>query len=97
MSEDRALVDRLTQEAVHEFGTGYNHGDLTISESGYQRLFAWVLERLAADHGTIHFTPDEITSLRMALRWGVPDPEPELIVSARLKLETADVRWAKAK
>ncbi len=42
--------------------------------------------------GAVSLTPEEIKGLRMALRWGVPDPEPEEIRSARLKLEDAERR-----
>lgn len=39
----------------------------------------------------VPLTADEIKGLRMALRFGVPTPEPELIASARRKLEDAQV------
>lgn len=38
----------------------------------------------------VDLTLEEIRGLRMALRWGVPDPEPAEIASARQALETAE-------
>jgi hypothetical protein len=42
----------------------------------------------------IAFTRREVTALRMALRWGVPDPEPAEIAAAREKLEEAESHGA---
>lgn len=40
----------------------------------------------------VRLTLDEVRGLRMALRFGVPDPEPAVIASARRKLEDAQTR-----
>lgn len=38
----------------------------------------------------VTLTLDEIVGLRMALIFGVPDPEPDVIASVRAKLNTAE-------
>lgn len=37
------LAQRLADEAVREFGTGFHHGDLTITHATYERIFVWAL------------------------------------------------------
>jgi predicted DNA-binding transcriptional regulator YafY len=39
----------------------------------------------------VSLTAEEVSAVRMALRWGCPHPEPDLIRSARLKLEAAEL------
>lgn len=66
-----------------------DHGAFA-SKLGYVEMEQVEYVPVATLRGAVSLTPEEIRGLRMALRFGVPDPEPDEIRSARVKLEAAE-------
>lgn len=93
------LIERRIAEALaeHENEHRYEGGPHTspmvepyeYSAEDFAEIAAVVAPLL---EGAVSLTSDEIKGLRMALRFGVPDPEPDEIRSARVKLEQAQAR-----